>query len=156
MFNLIPFLMFKFWKSIHKDTIVFFTFKKTLNWKKCSSNIFFKFSKLYKCIMKRKFKLWCSTIPPNSTKWTIASHLKSLNIKKTTTYDDGNPCPGWNRLKNVTEVKPVNGILTLPLLIIGSSPTTIQISTKDKILHRFASTQNPNNLYFGCWYHLKH
>jgi hypothetical protein len=50
-----------------------------------------------------------------------------LNIKKTTTYDVGNPCPGWNRLKNVTEVKPVNGILTLPLLIIGSSPTTIQI-----------------------------
>ena len=156
MFNLIPFLMFKFWKSIHKDTIVFFTFKKTLNWKKCSSNIFFKFSKLYKCIMKRKFKLWCSTIPPNSTKWTIASHLKSLNIKKTMAYDVGNPGPGWNRLKNVTEVKPVNEILTPPLLIIGSPPTTIQISTKDKTQHQFASTQNSNNLYFDCWYHLKH
>ena len=23
-------------------------------------------------------------------------------------YDVGNPGPGWNRLKNVTEVKPVN------------------------------------------------
>jgi len=156
MFNLIPFLMFKFWKSIHKDTIVFFTFKKTLNRKKCCSNIFFKFSKLNKCIMKRKFKQWCTTIPPNSTKRTIASHLKSLNIKKTTTYDVRNPGPGLNRFKNVTEVKPVNGISNLPLLIIGSPPTTIQISTKDKTQHWFASTQNSNNLYFDYWFHLKH
>jgi len=32
--------------------------------------------------MKRKFKQWWSTIPPISTKWTIISHLNSLNIKK--------------------------------------------------------------------------
>ena len=120
--------------------------------KNVAATFFFKFSKL----IKWKFKQWCSTIPPNSTKWTIASHLKSLNIKKTTTYDVGNPCSGWNRFKNVTEVKPVNRISNLPLLIIGSPPTTIQISTKDKTQHQFASTQNSNNLYFDCWYHLKH
>jgi len=28
-----------------------------------------------KVIMKRKFKQWCSTIPPISTKRTITSHL---------------------------------------------------------------------------------
>jgi len=32
--------------------------------------------------MKRKFRPRRSTIPPISTKRTIASHLKSLNIKK--------------------------------------------------------------------------
>jgi hypothetical protein len=57
-----------------------------------------------------------------------------------------NPGPVLNRFKNVTEVKPVNGISNLPLLIIGSPPTTIQISTKDKTQHQFASTQNSNNL----------
>jgi hypothetical protein len=33
-------------------------------------------------IMKTKFKQWWSTNPPISTKWTITSHLNSLNIKK--------------------------------------------------------------------------
>jgi hypothetical protein len=43
--------------------------------------------------MKIKFKLWWSTIPPISTKWTITFHLNSLNINKTTKYDTGNPGP---------------------------------------------------------------
>ena len=36
------------------------------------------------------FKQFWSTIPPISTKQTATSHLKSLNIKKTSTYDVGN------------------------------------------------------------------
>jgi len=42
-------------------------------------------------IMERKFKQWWSTI---LTIRTIISHLKSLNIKQTTTYDVGNQSPG--------------------------------------------------------------
>jgi hypothetical protein len=44
-------------------------------------------------IMKRKFKQWLSPILTISTKWTIASQLNSLNIKKTVTYEVGNPGP---------------------------------------------------------------
>ena len=44
----------------------------------------------------------CATILPISTKPTITSHFKSLNIKKTTTYSIGNPGPGLDRHKNVT------------------------------------------------------
>ena len=36
--------------------------------------------------MKRNFKQWWTTIPPISTKRTITSHLKSVNIKKTMKY----------------------------------------------------------------------
>jgi hypothetical protein len=36
-------------------------------------------------------KQWWSTIPP--TKWTIISHLKSLNMKKVMTYGIGYPGP---------------------------------------------------------------
>jgi hypothetical protein len=43
--------------------------------------------------MERKFKQWSSTITPISTKRAITSHLNSLNTKKTTTYDVGNPGP---------------------------------------------------------------
>ena len=35
-----------------------------------------------------------SIIPPISTKRTITSHLKSLNIKQTITCRDGHPGPG--------------------------------------------------------------
>jgi hypothetical protein len=35
-----------------------------------------------------------STIPPILAKLTTTSHLKSLNIKKTTTYNPRNPVPG--------------------------------------------------------------
>ena len=48
-----------------------------------------------KRIMKRKFKQWWSTNPPISTKQTITSHIKPLNIKMTTTYDFGNAGPGF-------------------------------------------------------------
>ena len=40
----------------------------------------------------------------NTTKWTMAFHLNSLNIRMTTAYDVGNPD------------KSVNGILTQPSL----------------------------------------
>jgi hypothetical protein len=43
-------------------------------------------------------------------------------IKKTTTYDIGNPDPCLGQVPKCGRVKPVNGIPT-PLLIIGS-PTT--------------------------------
>ena len=52
--------------------------------------------------------MWSINLPI-STKRTIISHFKSLNIKTVTTYDIGNP-------------GPVLG----PLLIMGSS-TAIQI-----------------------------
>jgi len=41
--------------------------------------------------MKRKFEQWYSIIPPISTKWATTSDFNLLNIKKTTTYDVGNP-----------------------------------------------------------------
>ena len=63
-------------------------------------------------IVKRKLKQWWSTIQQISTKWTIASYLKSLNIKKTTTYDVGNPGPGLVQAPKCGRVKLVNGILT--------------------------------------------
>jgi len=36
---------------------------------------------------ERKFNQWWSISPPISTWRTITSHLKSLNAKKTTSYD---------------------------------------------------------------------
>jgi hypothetical protein len=45
-------------------------------------------------IIQRKFKQCWSTFPPISTKQTTTFYLKSLNTKKITTYDDGNPSPG--------------------------------------------------------------
>ena len=59
--------------------------------------------------MKRKFKQWWLTVPPISTKWATTSHLSSLKIKSTTTYDVR------------YGVKPVNGIPTF------GSPTAIHI-----------------------------
>jgi hypothetical protein len=66
------------------------------------------------------------------------------------TYTSGNPGPGFRQAQKCGGVKPVNGLPTLPFLIIGS-PTAIQIltdinitkktKTKKKNLHRFASTQ---------------
>jgi hypothetical protein len=70
-------------------------------------------------------ELW-STIPPISIKQTITSPLKSLKTNKTSTYDVGNPGPGLGYAQICDEVKPVNVIETLPLLIIGSL-TVIQI-----------------------------
>jgi hypothetical protein len=43
-----------------------------------------------------------------------------LNLKKTTTYDVGNPGPGLGQAHKCGRVKSVNGIPTLLLLIIGS------------------------------------
>ena len=40
-------------------------------------------------------------IPLISTKQTITSHLKSMNIKKTMTYDFGNPGYGLGQAQNV-------------------------------------------------------
>jgi hypothetical protein len=40
----------------------------------------------YLYIKERKSKRWWSTIPPISTKRAIASHIRSLNMKKVTTY----------------------------------------------------------------------
>jgi hypothetical protein len=58
---------------------------------------------------------------PILTKYTITSHLSSLtshlnslNITKTMTYDVGNPCSGFGQAQKCGWVKPVNGIPTLP------------------------------------------
>jgi hypothetical protein len=40
---------------------------------------------------------------------TITSHLKSLNIHKTTTYDIGNPGPGLRQAYNVVELNRLMG-----------------------------------------------
>jgi hypothetical protein len=60
--------------------------------------------------MKRKFKQWWLTIPTISTKWTITSHLNSLNTKKTMAYDVVNPGPGLGQAQKGGEVKSINGI----------------------------------------------
>jgi hypothetical protein len=47
-------------------------------------------------IMGRNFK----QCKPTSTKRTMTSHLNSLTLKKTTTYDVGNPDPGFGQAHN--------------------------------------------------------
>jgi len=68
--------------------------------------------------MKRKYKQWWSIIPPISTKRKITSHLHSLNTKKTTTYDVGNPGPGLGQAHKCGSVKLVNVIPTIPLFFL--------------------------------------
>jgi hypothetical protein len=46
-------------------------------------------------------------------------HLNSLNTRKTPTYDIGNPGPGLEQIQQC-QVKSINGLPTLPFLIIGS------------------------------------
>ena len=72
----------------------------------------------------KKFKQQWSTISPISTKQTITSPLKSLNIKKSMTYNIGNPGPGLGQAQKCGRGNPVNGIPTLPLFIIGSPMAT--------------------------------
>ena len=55
----------------------------------------------YRVKKNRKSKQWWSTIPSISTKQTIVSHLNSLNTKKNTTYDVGNPNPGLGQAQKV-------------------------------------------------------
>jgi len=43
-----------------------------------------------------------------STKRTITSHLKSLNLKKITTYHHGSPCPGMRQAQQYVGVNPIN------------------------------------------------
>ena len=49
---------------------------------------------ILQCYEKKVYKQRWATILQTSTKRTITSHLKSLNMKKTMTYDIGNACPG--------------------------------------------------------------
>ena len=51
-------------------------------------------------------QVW-STIPQISTKQAITSHLKSLNMKKITTYDVGNQCVGLGQAQKCGRVKPL-------------------------------------------------
>ena len=62
------------------------------------------------------------TFPPISTKQTITSHLKSLIIKKITTYYVRNPGIGLRQAPKCDGIKP-----SPRLLIIGSS-TEVEIS----------------------------
>ena len=50
-----------------------------------------------------------------STKRTITSHLNSLKMKKTMTYDDRNPGPGFRQAQTYCGAKPVNEIPIIPL-----------------------------------------
>ena len=61
-------------------------------------------------IMKRKFKQWWSTILRKTT-----FHLKPLNVKTTATYGVENLGHGLGQAQQSRGVKPVNGILTLPI-----------------------------------------
>jgi hypothetical protein len=54
-----------------------------------------------------------------------------LNIENTTTYDVVNPGPDSGQTQQCGRVKLVKGIITFPLLIIGSS-TEIHILTNNK------------------------
>jgi hypothetical protein len=49
-------------------------------------------------LIKEIWTVMVNNFTTNINKRTI-SHLTSLNIKKTMTYDGGNPCPGWERHK---------------------------------------------------------
>jgi len=51
----------------------------------------------------------------NSTKWKTTSHLKSLKTKKTTTFADGNPGPGFEQkqAQKCGRVKQINRIKAL-------------------------------------------
>ena len=75
----------------------------------------------------------------NKTNNYQSSYLNSVNTKKTTTYDVGNPGPGLEKAQKNGRVKPING--PPPLLITGS-PMAIHINKQTiKNLHRFVSTQ---------------
>ena len=65
------------------------------------------------CVIEKKRQQW--KMVNNSTN-IIISHLNSLNIKKKiTTYDVGNPAPGFEQAQQCGRVKPVNRIQTPPL-----------------------------------------
>jgi hypothetical protein len=49
----------------------------------------------------------------NSTNIYKTNNLHSLNTKKTTAYDVGNPSPGLGQTQKCGRFKPVNGITTL-------------------------------------------
>ena len=68
-----------------------------------------------KQIMKRMYKQWWSTIPLISTKWIITSHLNHW-IKKTTTYNMGNPGPDLGQAQKC-------GWVTLVHELMGSQPS---------------------------------
>jgi hypothetical protein len=59
-----------------------------------------------------------------------------VNIKKTMTYDIGNPSAGSGHTQKCVWVKPVDGLPTPPISIIAS-PMAMQIK---KNMHRFTST----------------
>ena len=64
-------------------------------------------------IMNRNFKQWRSIVPPISTIWTIASHLNSVNTKKTIMYDIGNTGPSLGQAQKCGGIKWVSEIPTL-------------------------------------------
>jgi len=65
-------------------------------------------------------KQWWPIFPPVSTKRTTISHIRPFNIKKTTTYSLRNKGPCLVHTQTCDGVNPVNGIPTLPLVIMGS------------------------------------
>jgi hypothetical protein len=62
--------------------------------------------------LKRKLMIINST-NINKTNNLLLAQLNSLNTKKNTIYDFGNPGPGLGHTQTSGGVKPVNGILTL-------------------------------------------
>jgi hypothetical protein len=65
---------------------------------------------LFRHVLKRKVN--------NSININKANNLNPLNTKQTKTRGVGNPAHGLGQTQNYGGVKPVNEILTLPLLII--------------------------------------
>jgi hypothetical protein len=66
--------------------------------------------------MKRKLKQSWPTMPSISIKRTIASDIKPLNIKNTTSYDG-------NTGHDLVTAQKCDGVIPVPL-IIGTSTTT--------------------------------
>jgi hypothetical protein len=83
--------------------------------------------------MKRKFKQWWLTIPTISTKWRIASHLNSLNTKKTMTDDVVNPGPGLGQAQKVVEL---NRLMGHPQLLIWTVMITKSTITSPLNVHK--------------------
>ena len=62
-------------------------------------------------------------------------------MKKTTTYDLGNPCPGLGQAQKCGGLNRLIGIPTLTLLITGS-PMTIQIYIYNDTIKKTAPIKN--------------
>jgi hypothetical protein len=74
---------------------------------------------IYLNVYEKKVKGWWSTIQPISTIRTITSHLKSLNIKETRTYADGDQrhCFGQAQQWGCRQISRALGTNSPPVIV---------------------------------------